>query len=156
MSPLNHLCCNSPIQLIRQGAAMWTAENRARYDHKTERYPSDMTDEEWQLVEPLLPALRKTRLTAAVNFSTALFMFFEPVANGVRFQKISHRVRQHMIISCACIVMAIWQRSITSSIKLAGHRLRRTSRRVNRPGFPGNRFVGVRRLVLNPPCWRNN
>ena len=40
---------------------MWTAENRARYDHKTDRYPSDMTDEEWQLVEPLLPALRKNQ-----------------------------------------------------------------------------------------------
>ena len=40
---------------------MWTAENRARYDHKTDRYPSDMTDEEWQLVEPLMPPLRKNQ-----------------------------------------------------------------------------------------------
>jgi hypothetical protein len=30
---------------------MWTAENRGRYDHKTKRYPSDLTDEEWGLVE---------------------------------------------------------------------------------------------------------
>jgi len=43
------------------GSAMWTAENRARYDHKTDRYPSDMTDEEWSLVEPLLPPLRKNQ-----------------------------------------------------------------------------------------------
>ena len=40
---------------------MWTADNRARYDHKTDRYPSDMTDEEWQLVEPLLPPLGKNQ-----------------------------------------------------------------------------------------------
>ena len=40
---------------------MWTAKNRARYDHKTDRYPSDMTDEEWVLVEPLMPPLRKNQ-----------------------------------------------------------------------------------------------
>ncbi len=31
---------------------MWTAETRALYERKTERYPSDLTDEEWELVEP--------------------------------------------------------------------------------------------------------
>lgn len=33
---------------------MWTQENRARYERKG-RYPSDVTDEEWALVEPHLP-----------------------------------------------------------------------------------------------------
>ncbi|MFC7544545.1 hypothetical protein ACFQU2_42445 [Siccirubricoccus deserti] len=28
-------------------AAMWTQENRARYDRSKLRYPSDLTDEEW-------------------------------------------------------------------------------------------------------------
>ena len=34
---------------------MWTSKNRARYDRSKLRYPSDLTDEEWGLVEPLIP-----------------------------------------------------------------------------------------------------
>ncbi len=34
---------------------MWTTENRARYDRSKLRYPSDLTDEEWALVAPLIP-----------------------------------------------------------------------------------------------------
>ena len=38
---------------------MWTAENRARYDRSRLRYPSDLTDEEWAYVAPLIaPAKR--------------------------------------------------------------------------------------------------
>lgn len=42
---------------------MWTSESRgrmARIEKKTKRYPSDLTDEEWALVEPLLPKPAKT------------------------------------------------------------------------------------------------
>lgn len=38
---------------------MWTAENRKRYDRSHLRYPSDLTDEEWALVEPLIPPARR-------------------------------------------------------------------------------------------------
>ena len=34
---------------------MWTTENRPRYERSKLRYPSDLTDEEWSLVEPLIP-----------------------------------------------------------------------------------------------------
>ena len=34
---------------------MWTDRNRTRYDRSKLRYPSDLTDEEWQLIEPLIP-----------------------------------------------------------------------------------------------------
>ena len=34
---------------------MWTSKNRARYDRSKLRYPSDLTDNEWRLVEPLIP-----------------------------------------------------------------------------------------------------
>src|ERR1700690_2794716 len=34
---------------------MWTNKNRARYDRSKLRYPSDLTDEEWRHVEPLIP-----------------------------------------------------------------------------------------------------
>ena len=38
---------------------MWTVENRGRYDRSGLRYPSDLTDDEWRLVEPLMPAAKK-------------------------------------------------------------------------------------------------
>jgi len=34
---------------------MWTTENRPRYNRDKLRYPSDLTDEEWTLVEPQIP-----------------------------------------------------------------------------------------------------
>ncbi len=34
---------------------MSTAENRPRYNRDKLRYPSDLTDDEWALVEPLIP-----------------------------------------------------------------------------------------------------
>jgi transposase len=38
---------------------MWTNENRARYDRRGLRYPSDLTDEEWALIRPLIPAAKR-------------------------------------------------------------------------------------------------
>jgi len=38
---------------------MWTNENRGRYDRSELRYPSDLTNEEWALVEPLIPPARR-------------------------------------------------------------------------------------------------
>jgi transposase len=38
---------------------MWTMENRARYDRSKLRYPSDLTDEEWALISPLIPPAKR-------------------------------------------------------------------------------------------------
>jgi len=38
---------------------MWTTENRGRYDRSKLRYPSDLTDEEWSLVGPLIPPAKR-------------------------------------------------------------------------------------------------
>ena len=38
---------------------MWTKENRGRYDRSKLRYPSDLTDEEWALVKPLIPPAKR-------------------------------------------------------------------------------------------------
>jgi transposase len=38
---------------------MWTARNRGRYDRSALRYPSDLTDDEWAHVEPLIPLARR-------------------------------------------------------------------------------------------------
>jgi transposase len=38
---------------------MWTTQNRAFYDRSRLRYPSDLTDGEWALVEPLIPPAKR-------------------------------------------------------------------------------------------------
>ena len=41
---------------------MWTSENRPKYNRDKLRYPSDLTDDEWSHIEPLiLPAKRGGR-----------------------------------------------------------------------------------------------
>jgi transposase len=46
---------------------MWTVENRGRYERKGQRYPSDLTDEEWDLVEPQMPPQRQGRRFRAAD-----------------------------------------------------------------------------------------
>jgi len=38
---------------------MWTNENRSRYDRGRLRYPSDLTDEEWAIIAPLIPPAKR-------------------------------------------------------------------------------------------------
>ncbi len=38
---------------------MWTRENRGLYERKGVRYPSDLRDQEWALIEPLIPPAKR-------------------------------------------------------------------------------------------------
>ena len=38
---------------------MWTSKNCGRYDRSRLRYPSNLTDEEWALVEPVIPPAKR-------------------------------------------------------------------------------------------------
>lgn len=38
---------------------MWTNENRSRYDRSKLRYPSDLTDEEWAIIAPIIPPAKR-------------------------------------------------------------------------------------------------
>lgn len=52
---------------------MWTEEHRRRYRREGGGFPSDLTDSEWGVLEPLIPAARpggrprKTDMRAAMN-----------------------------------------------------------------------------------------
>jgi transposase len=55
----NHLRCKGGGLILFGGSPMWTSRNRGRYDRSRLRYPSDATDEEWALVEPLIPPAKR-------------------------------------------------------------------------------------------------
>lgn len=46
---------------------MWTVKNRARYNRDHLRYPSDVTDEEWGVIAPLIPPARRGGRKRSVN-----------------------------------------------------------------------------------------
>jgi putative transposase len=43
----------------KEGLPMWTDKNRAKYSRDHLRYPSDVTDEEWKHLEPLIPPAKR-------------------------------------------------------------------------------------------------
>src|SRR5215813_13019931 len=46
---------------------MWTKKNRRRYERRGLRYESDLTDEEYGLIEPFLPPERSISRRSLVN-----------------------------------------------------------------------------------------
>jgi transposase len=56
---------------------LWTDENRARYDRGKLRYPSDLTDAEWELVRPCIPPCKRGGRQRTVDL--------REVVNGVMY-----------------------------------------------------------------------
>jgi transposase len=56
---------------------MWTVGNRSRYDRTRLRYPSDVTDEEWALIAPLIPPAKRGGRKRSVDL--------REVTNGIMY-----------------------------------------------------------------------
>jgi len=56
---------------------MWTNENRGKYDRDHLRYPSDLTDDEWAHIEPMIPPGRPGGRKRTVNV--------REVVNGIMY-----------------------------------------------------------------------
>lgn len=52
---------------------VWTPENRKLYERKGLRYPSDLTDAEWAIIEPLIPPGKRQRRVAIREVVNAIF-----------------------------------------------------------------------------------
>ncbi len=67
---------------------MWTNENRGRYDRKSLRYPSDLTDEEWALVAPLIPPAKRGGNKRIVNIREVVNGLMYVLATGCQWRAI--------------------------------------------------------------------
>lgn len=56
---------------------MWTTENRGRHGRSKLRYPGDLTDDEWALVEALIPPAKRGGNKRTVNV--------REVVNGIMY-----------------------------------------------------------------------
>lgn len=62
---------------------MWTPEHRRAADRRGLRYPSDLTDAEWALVEPLIPPAKRSGRRREINVREVLNGIFYVLSTGV-------------------------------------------------------------------------
>ncbi len=65
---------------------MWTNENRHRYDRSHLRYPSDLTDAEWALVEPLIPPAKRGGGKRSVNMREVVNGLMYVLSSGCQWR----------------------------------------------------------------------
>jgi len=96
---------------------MWTSKNRARYDRSKLRYPSDLTDDEWGLVEPLIPpgktggGKRTVIMREVVNG-----LMYILSTGGARSRKTCRREARSTTTSICGHMTAHWNESIMRSM----------------------------------------
>jgi transposase len=74
--------------LIRWGSPLWTSKNRGRYDRSRLRYPSDLTDEEWAQVEPLIPPAKRGGNKRTVNLREVVNGLMYVLSTGCQWRAI--------------------------------------------------------------------
>ncbi len=67
---------------------MWTAENRPKYNRDKLRYPSDLTDEEWSHIEPLIPPAKHGGRRREVNVRDVLNGIMYVLSTGCQWRHI--------------------------------------------------------------------
>jgi transposase len=67
---------------------MWTQENRGRYDRSKLRYPSDVTDEEWLHVRPLLPPAKRGGAKRTVDLREVVNGLLYVLSTGCQWRAI--------------------------------------------------------------------
>ena len=65
---------------------MWKPEHRLAADRRGLRYPSDMTDEEWALIAPLIRPAKRGGRPRTVNVREVLNAIFYVLATGCQWQ----------------------------------------------------------------------
>lgn len=65
---------------------MWTTDNRGAYDRSGLRYPSDLTGQEWALVEPLIRPAKRGGRRRTVDVREALNAIFYLLSTGCQWR----------------------------------------------------------------------
>lgn len=65
---------------------MWKPEHRRTAEHRGPRYPSDLTDAEWALIEPMIPPAKRGGRRREVNVREVLNAVFYVLSTGCQWQ----------------------------------------------------------------------
>ena len=67
---------------------MWTAQNRRRYDRSQLRYPSDLTDDEWAHITPLIPPAKSGGNKRSVDVREVMNAIMYILSTGCQWRAI--------------------------------------------------------------------
>ena len=76
----------APPESSTGGAEMWKPEHRRAAERRGLRYPSDLTDAEWALVEPMIPPAKRGGRRREVNVREVLNAIFYVLSTGCQWQ----------------------------------------------------------------------
>lgn len=65
---------------------MWTVANRPRYNRDRLRYPSDLTDDEWALIAPLIPPAKRGGRRRSVDVREVLNGLLYVLSTGCQWR----------------------------------------------------------------------
>ncbi len=68
---------------------MWTKENRIRYNRDKLRYPSDLINAEWSLIEPLIPPAKRGGNKRRVNLRKIVNGIMYVLSTGCQWRAIT-------------------------------------------------------------------
>src|SRR6202163_1009069 len=118
----------------KEGLPMWTDKNRAKYSRDHLRYPSDVTDEEWKHLEPLIPPAKRGGRKREVDMREVLNGVMYVLGTGCQWRYIPKTCppkARCIVISATGGMTVRWIASITcctsnaarnSNVKLAPRR----------------------------------
>jgi Putative transposase of IS4/5 family (DUF4096) len=76
---------------------MWTCENRAKYNRDKLHYPSDLTDEEWSHVAPLIPPAKHGGRKRKVDV--------REVVNGIMYVRKIKGNKRHILVDTVGLLL---------------------------------------------------
>src|SRR5207249_10214829 len=76
----------SGTRIAAEGCRMWTPEHRRAADRHGLRYPSDLSDSEWALIEPAIPPAKRGGRRRQVNVREVLNAIFYVLSTGCQWQ----------------------------------------------------------------------
>ena len=76
------------------GAEMWKPEHRRAAERRGLRYPSDLTDAEWALIEPMIPPAKRGGRRREVNVREVLNAIFYVLSTGCQWQALPRTCRR--------------------------------------------------------------
>jgi transposase len=74
---------------------MWTIGNRHRYDSDHLRYPRDLSDAEWALIEPFIPPARHGGRRRQVNEREVVNAIMHVLSNGCQWRALPEQAGPH-------------------------------------------------------------
>lgn len=84
---------------------MWNIENRARYTRTNGRYPSDLNDDEWKIIAPLIPPGKRGGRKRSVDLRAVLDGVLYVLETGCQWR---HLPKDHPPRSTCHSYLQLW------------------------------------------------